>query len=178
MLYTLGERRVVTLSDAYFVAPNATLIGNVRLGHEASIWFNVVLRGDTDWIEIGNGSNVQDGSVMHTDEGMPLIVGARVTVGHVAFLHGCTVGDDSMIANGAMVLDGARIGSECIVAAGALITPGKVIPNGSVVMGSPGRVVRQTSERDLALIHHAAEGYRLRGSLYRRELAIDPRAAG
>ncbi len=175
MLYTLGERRLVTASDSWFVAPSADVIGNVRLGHEASVWFGVVLRGDTDWIEIGAGSNVQDGSVLHTDEGLPLIVGARVTIGHVAFLHGCTVGDDSMIANGAMILDRVRIGAHCLIAAGAMIPPGKVIPDGSVVMGSPGRIVREVTERDLALITGAAESYRLRGALYRRELrAVAP----
>jgi carbonic anhydrase/acetyltransferase-like protein (isoleucine patch superfamily) len=170
MLYTLGERRLVTDSESWFVAPSADVIGSVRLGHEASVWFGAVLRGDTDWIEIGAGSNVQDGSVLHTDEGLPLIVGARVTIGHVAFLHGCTVGDDSMIANGAMILDRVRIGAHCLIAAGAMIPPGKVIPDGSVVMGAPGRIVREVTGRDLALITGAAESYRARSELYRREL--------
>ncbi len=177
MLHTLAERRVVTASESYYVAPGAQVIGSVRLGHEASVWFNAVLRGDTDWIEIGAGSNVQDGTVMHTDEGVPLVVGARVTIGHVAFLHGCSVGDESMIANGAMILDGVRIGSHCLIAAGALVPPGKVIPDGSVVMGSPGRIVREVTERDLERIRVGAQSYRARGELYRRALREDARSA-
>jgi len=176
MLYTLGDRSVVTASASWYVAPSAAVIGSVRLGHEASVWFNAVLRGDTDWIEIGAGSNVQDGSVLHTDEGVPLVVGERVTIGHVAFLHGCTVGDDTLIANGALILDRVQIGAHCVIAAGAMLPPGKVIPEGSVVMGAPGRVVREVTERDLELIRVAAENYRRRGALYRELLRVDTRS--
>jgi carbonic anhydrase/acetyltransferase-like protein (isoleucine patch superfamily) len=178
MLYTVGERRVVTASDSWYVAPSAQVIGSVRLGHEASVWFNAVIRGDNDWIEIGDGSNVQDGTTMHTDPGLPLTIGARVTIGHMAFLHGCAIGEDSMIANGAMVLDGARIGSRCIIAAGALVPPGKEIPDAVVVMGSPGRIVREVTEHDLARIRGACEAYRVRGAEYRRQLRADPRGTG
>src|SRR5262245_1395144 len=125
MIYTLGERRIATVGDEYFVAPSADVIGTVRLGRWASVWFGAVLRGDNDWIEIGDGSNVQDGSVMHTDSGERLIIGANTTIGHKAFLHSCTVGESSMIANGAMVLDGAKIGSYSIVAAGSFVPPRK-----------------------------------------------------
>jgi carbonic anhydrase/acetyltransferase-like protein (isoleucine patch superfamily) len=173
MLYTIGERRPDIASDAY-VAPSADLIGSVRLGAEASVWFNVVLRGDNDWIDIGPRSNIQDGSVIHTDEGVPTKLGARVTVGHMAFLHCCTVGDESMIANGAMVLDRSVIGRHCIIAAGALVPPDKEIPDGSVVMGSPGKIVREVAERDLALIRGAAASYARRAQQYRESLKAYP----
>src|SRR5690242_19626266 len=120
MIYTLGNKRLETSSEEYYIAPGAQVIGEVRLGREASVWFNCVLRGDNALLSIGDGSNVQDGTVIHSDEGVPVQVGRDVTIGHMAFLHGCCVDDDSMIAKGAMILDGARIGKFCIVAAGAL----------------------------------------------------------
>jgi carbonic anhydrase/acetyltransferase-like protein (isoleucine patch superfamily) len=144
----------------------------VRLGHQASVWFHCVLRGDSDWIEIGAGTNVQDGSIIHTDTGSPTRIGANVTIGHRALLHSCTVGDESMIANGAMVLDRSRVGSHCIIAAGAFVPPDKVIPHGVVVMGSPGKIVRDVTERDLAMIARAAEGYRARAASYRGSLLV------
>ena len=174
MIYTIGERRADVAAGCY-VAPSAQLIGSVRLAAGASIWFNVVIRGDTDWIEIGAGSNIQDGTVIHTDPGVPVHIGANVTVGHMAFLHGCSVGDGSMIANGAMVLDGARIGRHCLIAAGALVPPGKQIPDGSVVMGAPGRIVREATERDLQMLEHAAAAYRSRIAAYATQLRPDPR---
>jgi carbonic anhydrase/acetyltransferase-like protein (isoleucine patch superfamily) len=170
MIYTLGERRIATVGEDYFVAPSADVIGTVRLGQWASVWFNAVLRGDNDWIELGEGTNVQDGSVLHTDAGVPLVLGRDCTVGHKAFLHACTVGDSSMIANGAMVLDGARIGSHSIVAAGTFVAPRKVIPDGVVVMGSPAQVVREVTERDRLLIAGAAAHYRENAQRYRRHL--------
>jgi len=173
MIYTLGERIPDIAPDAY-VAPSADIIGTVRIAASASVWFNVVLRGDNDWIEIGEGSNIQDGSVIHTDEGVPTRLGARVTVGHMAFLHCCTVGDESMIANGAMVLDRSVIGRHCLIAAGALIPPDKQIPDGSVVMGSPGKIVRAVTERDLALIRGAAANYARRAQRYRESLKAHP----
>jgi carbonic anhydrase/acetyltransferase-like protein (isoleucine patch superfamily) len=170
LIYRLGQRRVELLGDVY-VAPSADLIGSVRLGHEASVWFGCVLRGDSDWIEIGAGTNVQDGSIIHTDAGFPTRVGSGVTIGHRAFLHSCTVGDESLIANGAMVLDRASIGRHCVIAAGALVPPDKQIPDGSVVMGSPGRIVRTVADRDLQMIARAAENYRRRAREYRLDLA-------
>jgi carbonic anhydrase/acetyltransferase-like protein (isoleucine patch superfamily) len=130
----------------------------------------VVLRGDNDWIEIGADSNIQDASVIHTDRGVPTRIGERVTVGHVAFLHCCTVGDDSLIANGARVLDRVVIGRHCLIAAGALIPPDRTIPDGSVVMGSPGKIVREVTERDLALIAQTARHYAARAASYRAKL--------
>ncbi|MBM4214117.1 MAG: gamma carbonic anhydrase family protein, partial [Gammaproteobacteria bacterium] len=169
MIYTLGERIPDIAPDAY-IAPSADVIGTVRIAAAASVWFNVVLRGDSDWIEIGESSNIQDGSVIHTDEGVPTRLGARVTVGHMAFLHCCTVGDESMIANGAMVLDRSVIGRHCLIAAGTLIPPDKQIPDGSLVMGSPGKIVREVTERDLALIRGAAASYARRAQRYRESL--------
>lgn len=170
MIYRLGQRCIELLGDVY-VAPSADLVGSVRLGHESSVWFGCVLRADSDWIEIGPGTNVQDGSIIHTDAGFPTRVGAGVTIGHRAFLHSCTVGDQSLIANGAMVLDRVRIGRHCVIAAGALVPPDKEIPDGSVVMGSPGRIVRTVGDKDLQMIERAAENYRRRAREYRLDLA-------
>src|ERR1700760_642503 len=176
MFYSLGSRSMETIDDNYYVAPGAQVIGSVRLGREVSVWFNAVLRGDNDWIIIGDGSNVQDGTVIHTDPGLPVQVGANVTIGHMAFLHGCVIGDGSLIANGAMVLDRAHIGRDCVIAAGALVPPGKIVPDGSVVMGAPGTVVRQVSEKDRELMARAGESYRQRFKYYRDHLALDPRS--
>ncbi len=170
MIYTLGERSIATSGDDYFVAPSADVIGTVRLGRWASVWFGAVLRGDNDWIEIGDGTNVQDGTVMHTDAGEPLVVGANCTIGHKAFLHACTVGEFSMIANGAMVLDGAKIGSYSIVAAGAFVPPRKTVPDGVVVMGSPAKVVREITDKDRRMLLGAAQHYVANAQRYRREL--------
>lgn len=175
MIYALGKRRIETAGEDYYVAPDASVIGTVRFGAGASVWFQCVLRGDSEWIELGDAVNVQDGTIMHTDEGKPLVLGAGVSIGHRALLHGCTVGESSLIANGAIVLDRARIGRHCIIAAGALIPPGKIIPDGSVVMGSPGQVVRRTTERDLAMIDSIARHYVKRIRQYKRELEPDPR---
>ena len=142
MIFEFEGGRLATASDNYYVAPGAQLIGNVRLGEGASVWFNAVLRADDDRIEIGDGSNVQDGTIIHCDHEQPTLIGRNVTIGHRVLLHGCTVGDDSLIGNGAMLLDGVRVGAGCLVGAGSMITPGKEIPPGSVVLGSPGRVVR------------------------------------
>lgn len=169
MIYALGSLRPVIAEDCY-IAPNAQVIGQVRLERGASVWFNVVLRADSDWITIGEHTNVQDGTVMHANEGEPTHIGRGVTIGHMALVHACTVGDETLIANGAMVLDRARIGSGCVIAAGALVPPGRHIPDGSVVMGSPGRIVRQASAEDRALIRKANEIYRERAVTYRSEL--------
>lgn len=173
MIYDYALRSPQISPEAY-VAPSADVIGSVRLAARASVWFGVVLRGDNDWIELGEQTNVQDGTVIHTDSGVPTRLGARVTVGHQAFLHCCTVGDESMIANGAMVLDRVSIGRHCLIAAGALIPPDKVIPDGSVVMGSPGRIVRTVTDRDLALITGAARHYADKALAYRQALRLRP----
>jgi carbonic anhydrase/acetyltransferase-like protein (isoleucine patch superfamily) len=174
VIYSLGEKKVQTANDEYYVAPGASVIGNVRFGVGASVWFNCVLRGDNDWITLGNGTNIQDGTVIHTDEGQPVNLGENVSVGHQA--HGCTVGDSSLIANGAMILDRVSIGRHCLIAAGALVPPGKVIPDGSVVMGMPGKIVREVNERDLMMFQWTAEHYVARARIYRRSLALDPRS--
>jgi carbonic anhydrase/acetyltransferase-like protein (isoleucine patch superfamily) len=158
MIYSIGDRRIETLGE-FYIAPSADVIGSVRLGHEASVWFNAVVRGDNDWIEIGAGSNVQDLSVIHTDAGTPTRVGRGVTIGHRVLLHNCVIEDECLVGNGAIVLDGARIGRHSIVAAGALVPPGMTIPPASVVMGSPARIVRPSGERDLARIAEGAAAY-------------------
>jgi carbonic anhydrase/acetyltransferase-like protein (isoleucine patch superfamily) len=170
MIYALGERRIATVGEEYFVAPSADVIGTVRLGRWASVWFNAVLRGDNDWIEIGDGTNVQDGTVMHTDTGQPLVIGRNCTIGHKALLHACTVGEHSMIANGAMVLDGASIGRYSIVAAGAFVPPRKTIPDGVVVMGSPAKVVREITDKDRQMVLGAAHHYVENAQRYRAQL--------
>jgi carbonic anhydrase/acetyltransferase-like protein (isoleucine patch superfamily) len=177
MIYSLGEKQVETAGDDFYVAPGAQVIGHVRFGKAASVWFNCVLRGDNDWIVLGDGTNIQDGSIIHTDSGQPVQIGANVSVGHRALLHGCTVGDSTLIANGAIVLDRVRIGSHCVIAAGALVPPGKIIPDGSVVMGMPGQIVREASERDREMIALTAAHYTARGRLYRRDLRVDPRTS-
>ncbi len=169
-IYALGERTLVTAGEDYYIAPGAQLIGSVSLAAGASIWFNCVLRADDERIEIGAGSNIQDGSVIHIDRNEPTIIGNSVTVGHMVMLHSCFIDDESLIGNGAIVLDRARIGRHCIIAAGSLITPDREIPDNSLVMGSPGKVVRQTGPTELALIRGAAASYRARMLRYRELL--------
>lgn len=154
-----------------WTAPGARLIGRVILAAGASVWFNAVLRGDNEPISIGGGSNVQDGSVIHTDPGQPCTVGANVTVGHAAILHGCVVGDGSLVGMGAVVLNGARIGRGCLIGANALITEGKEIPDGALVMGQPGKVVRMLTEAEQADLIASAERYRANARRYRAGLA-------
>ena len=169
MIYSYGERRLETEGTCY-IAPSADVIGSVRLGHEASIWFGAVLRGDNDWIHVGAGSNVQDGSIVHVDPGVPVTIGANVTIGHGVLLHGCTIGDGALIGNRAMVLDGAVIGAGSRIGAGALVTPRTVVPPGSVVMGSPGRVIRQVQPQDLEWIVKGNESYRAKAREYAARL--------
>ena len=168
-IYTLGDRKPVLGRDAW-IAPNAAVIGDVRLGDEASIWWSAVLRADNDSIAIGAGSNIQDGSVLHVDAGVPLTVGANVTVGHQVMLHGCTIGDESLIGIKSVILNRAVIGRHCIIGANSLIPEGKVIPERSLVMGSPGKVVRQLSDDEVARLLLAAQGYVENARRYRAEL--------
>lgn len=153
-----------------FIAPTAVLIGNVEVGPNASVWFGAVLRGDNAPIRVGAGSNVQEGAVLHVDPDSPLSIGEFVTIGHQAMLHGCTVGDGSLIGIQAIVLNGARIGRGCLIGAGALITEGKEIPDGSVVMGAPGKVVRQLDEAAIARLRASADGYVQRAAMFRDRL--------
>jgi carbonic anhydrase/acetyltransferase-like protein (isoleucine patch superfamily) len=168
-IYSLGDRRPLLGRDAW-IAPNATVIGNVILGDEASIWWNAVVRGDNDTISIGAGTNIQDGSVLHADEGVPLTLGERVTVGHLVMLHGCTIGEESLIGIKSVILNRAVIGRHCIIGANSLIPEGKVIPDRSLVMGSPGKVVRQLSDEEVAKLRLAAQGYVDNARRYRAEL--------
>lgn len=142
-----------------WVADSAQVMGRVRLGPQASVWFGCVLRGDGDQITIGEGSNIQERSVLHVDAGVPLTVGRHVTVGHGVVLHGCTVGDESLIGIGAVVLNGARIGKNCLVGAGALVTEGKEFPDGSMILGSPAKVVRQLSPEQIEGLRQSARHY-------------------
>jgi len=147
------------MAASAWVADSAQVMGSVELAEDVSIWFGTVLRGDTDTIRIGRGSNIQDGSVLHADHGKPLIVGDGVTVGHQVMLHGCTIGDDSLVGIGAVVLNGARIGKNCLVGARALVTEGKEFPDGSMILGSPAKVVRPLREDEIAGLRRSAESY-------------------
>ena len=171
MKYRLGESRVEAHPQSW-VAPNATLVGKIRLDAGASVWFGAVLRGDNELIHIGENSNVQDGSVMHTDMGHPLTLGTGVTVGHNAMLHGCTVGDYSLIGINAVVLNGAKIGKHCIIGANSLIPEGKEIPDGSLVMGSPGKVVKTLSDQQKKMLELSAAHYVQNAKRFRDELKI------
>jgi carbonic anhydrase/acetyltransferase-like protein (isoleucine patch superfamily) len=178
VIFEFEGKGLVTRSDNYYVAAGAQLIGDVHLGDGASVWFNAVLRADDERIEIGDGSNVQDGTVIHCDHEQPTLVGRNVTIGHRVLLHGCVIADECLIGNGAMLLDGVRIGAHCLVAAGSLITPGKEIPAGSVVMGSPGRVVRSAGEREQRMIEGAARYYQQRILRYRAASGLRAGARG
>ena len=145
--------------DDYWIAPTAVLIGDVVLESGTSIWFGVTIRGDNERITVGHGSNIQENTVMHTDMGYPLTVGKGCTIGHRAMLHGCSIGDNTLIGMGATILNGAKIGGNCLIGAGALITEGKVIPDGSLVMGVPGKVVRQLDESGIESLRQSAIGY-------------------
>jgi carbonic anhydrase/acetyltransferase-like protein (isoleucine patch superfamily) len=159
-LYELDGTGVETPGDGRFwVAPNAVLIGKVRLETDASVWFGAVLRGDNELITVGARSNVQDGSVLHTDPGFPLTIGADCTIGHMVMLHGCTIGRGSLIGIGSIILNGATIGEECVIGANSLIPEGKDIPPRSMVMGSPGKIVRQLSDDDVRRFGGAAGRY-------------------
>ncbi|QCB44842.1 gamma carbonic anhydrase family protein [Hydrogenophaga sp. PAMC20947] len=157
-LYEL-DGLVPRLADTAWVADNAQVIGNVELAEDSSIWFGVTVRGDTEIITVGKGSNIQDGSVLHADVGMPLTVGDNVTVGHKVMLHGCTIGDESLIGIGAVVLNGAKIGKNCLVGAGALVTEGKEFPDGSMIIGSPAKAVRQLTPEQMEGLRMSAQHY-------------------
>lgn len=173
-IYRLGERTPV-IGQNCWIADNATVIGSVILGDNANIWFGAVVRGDNDPITIGANTNIQDGSVLHTDDGVPLTIGDNVTVGHMAMLHGCTIGAGSLIGINAIVLNRAVIGKHCIIGANALIPEGKAIPDRSLVVGSPGRIIRTLSDDDLTRLMESASGYVAHAREYRRDLVrLDP----
>lgn len=158
-MYALGGRAPELIGEGHFVAPTATIIGDVRLLPEASVWFNCVLRGDNEPIEVGAGSNVQDGCVLHTDPGFPLTIGTGVTVGHKVMLHGCTIGDNSLVGIGSTILNGATIGRNCLVGAHSLVTEGKSFPDGSLILGAPARVVRELTDEEIAGVTESARHY-------------------
>ena len=157
-IYRLGDD-VPRLAPGAWEAETAQVIGRVAMGDDASVWFGAVLRGDNEWITLGARSNVQDGSVLHTDMGSPLTLGDDVTVGHQAMLHGCTVGDGSLVGIQAVVLNGARIGRHCLVGAGALVTEGKAFPDGSLIVGSPAKLLRPLTDQELARMARGAAHY-------------------
>ena len=170
--YKLGEVYPTFPPDGeYWIAPNATVIGRVVLMKNASVWFGSVLRGDNDPIVIGENSNIQDNSVLHTDTGSPLTIGKHVTVGHKAMLHGCQIGDGSLIGIGSIILNGAKIGKNCLIGAGALITEGKEIPDNSMVVGAPGKVVKEVSSAQAAMILRGTMHYVDNWKRYRDQLA-------
>ncbi|MFP8780642.1 gamma carbonic anhydrase family protein [Hydrogenophaga sp. RWCD_12] len=168
-IYELDGRKP-DIAESAWVADSAQVMGDVTLGDGASVWFGAIARGDSDRIVVGAGSNIQDGSVLHADEGMPLVVGERVTVGHLVMLHGCTIGDESLIGIGAVVLNGVKIGRNCLVGAGSLVTEGKEFPDGSMIMGSPARVVRQLTPEQIEGLRKSALHYRDNAERFRQGL--------
>ena len=169
MIHSVGEKRP-ELPERYFVAENATVVGNVVLGNNVSIWFGAVVRGDVDIIRIGENTNIQDGAVLHADAGSPLEIGSGVTVGHAAVLHGCTVGNDTLIGIGSVVLNGAKIGKNCLIGANTLVTEGRIVPDGSLVVGSPGKVIRALTAEEIEAIRANARHYVENADQYRNEL--------
>jgi carbonic anhydrase/acetyltransferase-like protein (isoleucine patch superfamily) len=169
MIYALGDKRP-SLHEESWVASTAVVIGSVNLGRNASIWWNAVARGDNDPITIGDNSNIQDGSVLHTDEGIPLTIGANVTVGHKVMLHGCTVGDGCLIGIGSTVLNRAVIGTNCIVGANSLVAEGKVFPDRSLILGAPAKVVRELTDDEVARLQKSADHYAQNWRRYERDL--------
>jgi len=171
-VYSLGAASPTLPPDGeYWIAPNAAVMGNVVLARNSSIWWGAIVRGDNDPITIGENSNVQDGSVLHTDVGSPLAIGANVTIGHMVMLHGCTIGDGSLIGIGAIVLNGAKIGRNCLIGAGALITENKEIPDNSMVVGAPGKVIREIGEAHALVLQASALHYVENWKRYRAVLA-------
>jgi carbonic anhydrase/acetyltransferase-like protein (isoleucine patch superfamily) len=161
--------------DAYWVAPDAHVIGQVRLGTDVGVWFGAVLRGDNELIDIGDRTNVQEGAMLHTDRGFPMVIGADVTIGHHAILHGCTVGAGSLIGMGATILNGAKIGAGCLVGANALVTEGKEFPDNSLIVGSPAKAVRVLDEAAAAKLLASAKGYVGNWKRYKKGLRrLDP----
>jgi carbonic anhydrase/acetyltransferase-like protein (isoleucine patch superfamily) len=169
-LYSL-EGQAPELGEDAWAAPTAQLMGKVRLGARASVWFGAVLRGDNEWIILGDGANIQENTVCHTDMGFPLEIGRDCTIGHRAMLHGCTICEESLIGMGATVLNGAVVGRNCLIGACALVTEGKEIPDGSLVMGSPGKVVRELTESEIAGLRASALSYQRNAARFRTGLA-------
>jgi carbonic anhydrase/acetyltransferase-like protein (isoleucine patch superfamily) len=164
------EEHVPAVDASAYIADSANVIGMTRIEANASIWFNVTIRGDNEPIVIGQNSNVQEGCVLHADPGFPLTIGNNVTVGHQAMLHGCTIGEGSLVGIQAVILNGARIGRNCLVGAGALVTEGKEFPDNSLIIGAPARVARTLSDEEVAKLHRSSEGYVRQGQLFKTNL--------
>src|SRR3954468_138284 len=169
-IYSLGERRVQLTGDRHYIAHNATLAGSIALDNDVSVWFGVVIRADNDQVTIGEGTNVQDGSVLHVDPGFPMVLGRNVSIGHKAMLHGCTVGEGTLIGINSVVLNGAKIGAGTLVGANSLISEGKDIPPGVLVLGSPAKVVRELTAEEKARIMEISHGYVERAKVFRSSL--------
>ena len=169
-LFSLGERRVELIGEHHYIAYDATLVGSITLHAEANIWFKVVIRAENDRITIGEGTNVQDGSVLHVDPGYPMTLGPRVSIGHKVMLHGCTIGEGTLVGINSVVLNGAKIGKGVLIGANSLITEGKQIPDGVLVVGSPGKIVRELRPEEREKLLGIASGYVERSRLYQREM--------
>ena len=159
MIINLGDKKLKTADDNFWIAPNASVIGDVVLERDTSIWFNAILRADNEPITIGEGSNVQDGAIIHTDPGYACNIGKKVTVGHMAMLHGCSIGDGSLIGIGSVVLNGAKIGKNCIIGSKALVTEGMDVPDGSMVLGIPGKIKKTLTEEEQSVVPLGADHY-------------------
>ncbi|MFN3232060.1 MAG: gamma carbonic anhydrase family protein [Alphaproteobacteria bacterium] len=171
-IYAIGEKTPVLESDDIFVAPSADVMGDVRLGSGVSIWFNATLRGDDGPISVGEDTNIQDGAVVHVDTRFPTNIGRNVTVGHQAMIHGCTIGDNALIGIGSTILDGAVIGKNTLIGAHTLIGNGKEIPEGVLVLGSPGKVVRELSEEQIKFLELSGRMYAQKGRMFREQLKL------
>ncbi|OUS14382.1 gamma carbonic anhydrase family protein [Gammaproteobacteria bacterium 53_120_T64] len=169
MIYQYADR-VPTLGKDVFVAPSADVIGSVNLGDQVSVWFGAVIRGDTDIINIGAGTNVQDTAVIHTDPGIQANIGCNITIGHCAMIHGCTIGDNSLIGINAVILNGAVIGKNCLIGANALVPEGMVIPDNSMVLGTPAKIVRELDEKTIAVLQNSAAVYIEKAASFRSSL--------
>src|SRR4051794_16650962 len=169
-LYSIGDRRVALHGSHHYVAPDASIIGSVTLENEVSVWFNVVIRADNDQVTIREATNVQDGSVLHVDPGYPMNLGRRVSIGHKVMLHGCTIGEGSLIGINSVVMNGARIGRSTLIGANTLIAEGKEIPDGVLVIGSPGKVMRELRQEEKDFLLKIAQGYIDRSQFYRTNL--------
>jgi carbonic anhydrase/acetyltransferase-like protein (isoleucine patch superfamily) len=169
MLYQLGKL-IPNISKTSFIAPNASVIGNVVLEDNASVWFNVVIRADNAQIKIGKNSNIQDGSILHVDDDFPITIAQNVTIGHKVMLHGCSIDEGSLIGMNAVVLNGAKIGKNCLVGANALVTENMIVPDGSLVLGSPAKVIKQLDDKTQAMIARGAAHYVHNNVRYKKEL--------
>jgi len=175
MIYKLGEHEVEITGEDFYVAESASVIGKVRLANDTSVWFGAVLRGDNESITVGENTNIQECAVVHTDPGFPCILGSNVTIGHQAMLHGCQVGDNSLIGINAVVLNGAKIGRNCLIGANALVTENQEIPDGSLVIGSPAKPIKQLTTAQIQKLKESAEHYVTRFKRFKRDLSVDSR---